>query len=1488
MSDDPVSPLDELHEDGDADVHHTVRGEVIERDKIVVDNSIQVGDITNSSNIRIGHVFINQIVRGLDELPTRYDGLIQSFLEYYLGTKDKPVPFGGRARDLDALDAWLNDPSAPPYAALIAPAGRGKSALLAHWITRLMADEAHAPHVVYFPISIRFGTNLETVAFASLAARMAHIYSEQVTQAFDAQQYRGVFADYARRTPSDSRPVLVVIDGLDEAASWDLGAGLFPLTAISHLRVLIAARPLAGDADEHAWLGRLGWDTNGLAKPLSLGGLDHAGVADVLQKMGNPLDKLAAKIDIVGKLHELSEGDPLLVGLYVEALLPRDEQAAALTPQDLTTLKPGLGAYFQRWFDEQRKLWGADSPLKGKSVRAFLNLLAVALGPLRKSDVLALAPDEVGEGLLVSETAYAVRRLVIGNGEDNGYVFSHSRLSEFFVDQMSKHEYQTWQIRFLKYGKETLAALRNGTLVPCDVSAYLVRHYGAHLIRANASNEEIYNLVCEPWLRAWEWVSSTPDGFLDDVRRAWQYAERAGTNSIGQQMLAALCFASVASTSSNIDRELLIDCVRAGVLNGSTGVALAKRKPDPVERLRCLGDVAELLPSRREQIFSEMVQYAYTIENGLIRARAFTALAEYMHGVQQELVLQEALSAIDSIESNSTNDYRRVQALIILIEYLPESQMANVLQVIQKTRSEWERAQALAALIKRLPESLHMEALKLARSMHHPKDRAEALSALIEHLPEQMCQEVFSDIRDIEDELACSVALTGLTRHLSEPLLIEALDIAYSIKNEYCRARALSVLAKYLSESERETVLTNALRILCMGHDDIICTAGLAHLAGSLTAPLLVEALNIVRNFKSQPAQAEALIKISKYLSEPLLADALALIRDMQHEINRANALTGLVKYLSEPLLKEAMIIVYGIRSEYLRAGLLRTFAKYLPESLLDEAWQAVCTIQDEYSLSFALGAYAARLPKPTISGALHVARNIQNGPCRAEALTQLAKRLKNTERVTVLTEALVSAREITSDGIGRITALLNLVIHLPQPVGIDVIHRGLQVSHDLSTAIGAGQGKLVSAFVDYLPEFLAAEMLREANEIQDEVDRAWTLAALSTKFADPQQQSIMDGALSATLSIEQESTRFQALTEIVKYLPAPLLIQSLESVRIIQNESGRANVLSALILRTQDFMHDSPEEAQSGVGRFFSARAIRSHFMSFSTFIYAVLNRKRNIALPKKRLTDLESRQLIQGSPEWLLAETLEMARGFQEESCCVQVLIALARKLPKSLQAYALHTAHNLKHGVNRAIVLAALAKYLGKSEREDVLAAALRVVLDIKFEVERANALVSLAPYLYYPMLAKSLEAAGKMQDDYNRALVLAGLAEHLPLSLMNQALSITLAIQDESSRVRSIEALAAYLPDSLLADAFHAVSAITVKPNRARLMAMLIGRMPTQQCQEGLIEILHTSEDNIRADLLLDINILVPAIHRLGGEQAIRETAQAIIDTTKWWP
>ena len=74
-------------------------------------------------------------------------------------------------------------------------------------------------------------------------------------------------------------------------------------------------------------------------------------------KLGAPVDIVAQEPGLVEKLADLTEGEPLLIRLYVEDLWNLSCEGATVTRADLEKLKPGFNSYFERWFTLQEKLW---------------------------------------------------------------------------------------------------------------------------------------------------------------------------------------------------------------------------------------------------------------------------------------------------------------------------------------------------------------------------------------------------------------------------------------------------------------------------------------------------------------------------------------------------------------------------------------------------------------------------------------------------------------------------------------------------------------------------------------------------------------------------------------------------------------------------------------------------------------------------------------------------------------------------------------------------------------------------------------------------------------------------------------------------------------------------------------------------------------------------------------------------------------------------
>ena len=186
--------------------------------------------------------------------------------------------------------------------------------------------------------------------------------------------------------------MLVVIDALDESADLELDTSLFPMPLPEGVRVVLSARPRAGE--RIPWLRQLGWDQSRLARPLELGLLDAQGVADALSQLPSALEPVRHSQRFADALFQLSEGDPLVLWLYLEWLAEHPE---IREPEQLLKKRaPGIDSYFQGWWEEQHRLWGTRAPDQEPRLQRLLALLACALGPLTRRELLSLLGEETG------------------------------------------------------------------------------------------------------------------------------------------------------------------------------------------------------------------------------------------------------------------------------------------------------------------------------------------------------------------------------------------------------------------------------------------------------------------------------------------------------------------------------------------------------------------------------------------------------------------------------------------------------------------------------------------------------------------------------------------------------------------------------------------------------------------------------------------------------------------------------------------------------------------------------------------------------------------------------------------------------------------------------------------------------------------------------------------------------------------------------------
>jgi hypothetical protein len=250
------------------------------------DRSVQAdGNIAQSLLITGDHnIAVFQTI--LQPLPVSARGAVQRLLTYYTDNV-----FGGRDAELAALDGVLRGEQL--YTLLVAPTGRGKTALLVHWVNRLLRRGEW--RVIFVPISIRFGTADEQMALEMLAAGLADLHND--TAQFQCSvrspfSLRAMIGDYLHRPlPAETR-CLLVLDGIDEAVGWKVG----PLCVVppnSPLKIVAAARQRA-DRGYEDWREHLGWQPH-RTRAFPLDNLDRAALIALLKAQD---ERLAALLTI--------------------------------------------------------------------------------------------------------------------------------------------------------------------------------------------------------------------------------------------------------------------------------------------------------------------------------------------------------------------------------------------------------------------------------------------------------------------------------------------------------------------------------------------------------------------------------------------------------------------------------------------------------------------------------------------------------------------------------------------------------------------------------------------------------------------------------------------------------------------------------------------------------------------------------------------------------------------------------------------------------------------------------------------------------------------------------------------------------------------------------------------------------------------------------------------------------------------------------------
>lgn len=919
---------------------------------------------------------------------------LREFLRFYLGTEALPVGFGGRGDRLRELERWLMD-DVHPFGLLVSRAGRGKSALVVRWSDTLRSKQR--ARVAFVPVSLRYETARLWDTVTVLLTRLRRLLGIAGPPSTSTDGAREEIARLCRDVAERDPPLLVVLDGLDEALEWRrydysrLGLPTLP----RGLKVLATCRS-DPSATPIEILARLGWPQGSVTVFEELLPLSPAAVGEALASITPGGIALPAEIapDV---LHRLSGGDPLLLGLYLEQVANELARGALeRLAHELRVREPGWRAYLAMWWEGQCKLWGHG--LDDRPAATVLCLLAAARGTLSLDELVALSEpmdekDRV-DGRAFERVLETVGRLVAPvrstmlNGDKRvALTLSHPQLAPFlrdlFADRYSL-ESTLFDTLIVDWCRRVKTMLLAGQTTPQDVPDYVLRHLPEHLEAADATIE-LADLLGGPWRAARHRVDGTDDAFLDDVARAWVAIEETWPQEDGQASDSALRLARCALLAASRvavqewPADLIVEMAPFG--RWSEGAMLTA-----LQGLRCPShSVLRAFRSVRERLSRDaLVGVADgTDPESLLRLAAAAELARRDGVTALDAIMQRAGGI--SVETWGAAD--------LVAPWLRPSELANTvknlsaatpgrghmgkavqlaLQVADELKGE-ARSQQLEAIRNVITSSAGMSIWQMTEAAlqnRHGKfkdsgpardtflwlmDRWSLLELLLVALPIHPNCDVATSGRRLTDMLDAIEA-----RDLHEKRVAQLADViagtngveaaltrVRSIDRAFLKAKGLARIARKCNDSD---LLDEALKAASDHHDSLECAAAaleLARLAGDDEVSALVDiSRGLIHAALKDPTSCEAwawatLAKVMTQAERDRLCDALlpALHGDGAH-----TAVEIIVRILprATPSTLEAALAVATDRTTPAdrRVEIVRAAGASLDAARLAELWQ--------------------------------------------------------------------------------------------------------------------------------------------------------------------------------------------------------------------------------------------------------------------------------------------------------------------------------------------------------------------------------------------------------------------------------------------------------------------------------------------------------------------------------------------------------------------
>ncbi len=424
--------------------------------------------------------------------------------------------------------------------------------------------------------------------------------------------------------------------------------------------------------------------------------------------------------------------------------------------------------------------------------------------------------------------------------------------------------------------------------------------------------------------------------------------------------------------------------------------------------------------------------------------------------------------------------------------------------------------------------------------------------------------------------------------------------------------------------------------------------------------------------------------------------------------------------------------------------------------------------------------------------------------------------------------------------------------------------------------------------------------------------------SARKTPLSQPQPESplsVVDARLSAlvelspTLSQKQRRTLLRDIQKLDDDVRLPLILKlaknnPLEYRGLVQHVWADVQKLHNAALRSQilfmlvPLLEETPQldneptqptryltEAINLTEQFDSSAAqVRSQVAIAPHLPLTMCNRLLNRLLDKvdnSGSDSLRANAIIAVSDRFgpaIEKRVLDSVKLIRDANDRVRALTALARNISSQQQVMirreGLKAISEIRNEDNRAEWLISFAPYLESASEEtgfpELLGQALAIAISLTKRHIRARALVALAPHLTPDLQGEALAAVHSLGNERERANLLAELAPTLPPDMLVASLALAHTMREQDTRVHALTVLAQNTPQHVrsqaLLDALASAANLPHRYERVMALVELIDVLPPNLQDQALANALETTRlienENARARALSLLGSYLP--------------------------